>query len=138
MLLPWLRLDSPLFAIKTGLMEQHLVLAGWRTLAYATVFGQGLSQRDLAHFLISPRNYATGSVLALWEEWRARGLVKPRPRPNQHHHWKHALAIRALARWVPWVQSIWVTGSLAAGTAHDDDDIDFLVITDTGRLWLSR
>lgn len=119
-------------------MDPELKTAGWCSLVYAAVFGQGLTRSELTRFLISSHHYTTGSVDLLWSSWCARGLVKPRPRPDQQLHWKHAMQVRALARLVPWVQSIWVTGSVAAGTAAIDDDIDFLVITDSHRLWLSR
>jgi hypothetical protein len=106
-------------------MTQHLADAGLRTLAYAAVFGQGLTFGQLSRFLISSRWYTTGSVVELWEQWRKQGLIKKSAVSAQLPHWKKALAIRTIARFVPWVQTIWVTGSLAAGTAHKDDDIVF-------------
>jgi hypothetical protein len=132
------RLDSVPLAIKTSFMTEHLADAGLRTLAYAAVFGRGLTLRQLSRFLISSHHYTTGSVRMLWERWRAAGLVQTSTIPPQMPHWRKTFAIRDLALFVPWVQSVWVTGSLAAGTAQVDDDIDFLVITDANRLWLSR
>jgi len=37
-----------------------------------------------------------------------------------------------------WVRFIAVTGSVAAGTVIDDDDIDVFVVVKNGRLWLYR
>lgn len=39
---------------------------------------------------------------------------------------------------IPWVKGIVVTGSLAADNAMKNDDIDFLIIVQENRLWISR
>ncbi len=39
---------------------------------------------------------------------------------------------------IPWIQSVFVTGSLAMNNVVPDDDIDFLIITKRNSLWLSR
>jgi hypothetical protein len=44
---------------------------------------------------------------------------------------------RMLAR-IPFVRMVAVSGSLAAGAAADGDDVDLFIVTDDGRLWLSR
>ena len=43
-----------------------------------------------------------------------------------------------LAQKVPWVLGVVLTGSYAAGARADKDDIDFLMITQKNRLWLTR
>jgi len=40
--------------------------------------------------------------------------------------------------WIPWLESVCVTGSVAANNTQDDDDIDLLVITSNKRLWITR
>lgn len=42
------------------------------------------------------------------------------------------------AKQVPWVQAIFVTGSLAMENAQADDDADFMIVTNPNRLWLTR
>jgi len=44
---------------------------------------------------------------------------------------------RLLAR-IPWIRLVAVSGSLAVSAARTGDDIDLFVVTDDGRLWLSR
>lgn len=44
----------------------------------------------------------------------------------------------ALSQACPWVEAVFVTGSLAMGNADKDDDVDFMIVTQPGRLWLTR
>jgi predicted nucleotidyltransferase len=39
---------------------------------------------------------------------------------------------------VPWLEAIFLTGSVAAGNAKKEDDIDILIISSQNRLWLIR
>lgn len=40
--------------------------------------------------------------------------------------------------WIPWIQGIFVTGSLAMENTDEDDDLDFMIVTLPRRLWLTR
>lgn len=67
-------------------------------------------------------------------------LVDERARRVVHaaQLWPEALRYgRWLAR-LPWIRLVAVTGSLAVDAPADDADIDLLVVTDDGRLWLAR
>ncbi len=52
--------------------------------------------------------------------------------------WQNAQRAVSWFRLIPWVTSIWITGSLAVGNIKDSDDIDFLIITRNNRLWITR
>lgn len=39
---------------------------------------------------------------------------------------------------IPWIKMLAVTGSVACFNADDNDDIDIFIITDKGRVWLTR
>lgn len=44
----------------------------------------------------------------------------------------------ALARRLPWIKAVVITGSVAVDNSTSKDDIDFFIITQNGRLWLVR
>jgi len=59
------------------------------------------------------------------EEWS-----KPKSRKAQR--------IASLLKFIPWIKLIGVTGALAMGNSDEEDDIDLMIITSSGRLWLTR
>jgi glycosyltransferase involved in cell wall biosynthesis len=52
--------------------------------------------------------------------------------------WPTALAWARRVGRLPFVRMVAVTGSLAVDSARDRDDVDLLVVTAEGRLWLTR
>jgi len=53
---------------------------------------------------------------------------------------KMRIAVRGIKklRWVPFVRAVFVCNTLAMGSVSKDSDIDVLIITDKGRIWLAR
>jgi len=51
---------------------------------------------------------------------------------------KKAKFIASILAAVPFVRMIALTGSLARGESREDSDIDFFVVTQTGRIWTCR
>lgn len=43
-----------------------------------------------------------------------------------------------LMRWIPWLKAVVVTGSVAVDNALLESDIDFFMVTDRRRMWLTR
>lgn len=122
-----------------------------KTLQYAAVFGAGLRVEQVFQRLQGSRSASKKEVLkalgALPEVAHAEGWWYLRNhrakcgKPSEEI-WKKKLSMASRAAKVialfPWVSGVWVTGSVAAENADQDDDLDFLVVTRNNRLWLTR
>lgn len=82
--------------------------------------------------LISTDNYyclpGRGEVVEL----RKKREVRSQPKL------KKAERVASLLKFIPWIKLIGVTGALALENSDEDDDIDLMIITACGRLWLTR
>jgi len=127
------------------------------TLGYSAQFGQGLQKRKLYQRLIAtsnnfhPTQEKFSSVLQILVK---KGVVIKKNHVytlcghnkaldniltlNQHRNWQEAQKVVNFLEKFPWIQAIAVTGSLAMGKTHSQDDIDFMIVTDQKRLWLVR
>ena len=126
-----------------------------RTLAYADVFEFPLDRREIFRYCVSPAG-SSADVNAAIDSLLARGSIGAHGGylflPGRHstvlsrRRLSHAsqAAWREARRWgrvfwtVPFVRMVAVTGSLAAGAAGADGDIDYMIVVEPGRLWLTR
>ncbi len=51
---------------------------------------------------------------------------------------KTALVFSRIISWFPFVRGVFLSGSISKGVMKGDDDIDFFIVTQPGRLWISR
>jgi hypothetical protein len=124
-----------------------------RALAYADVFDFALSVPELHRYLVAERAAVadvSAALSGLGDRVTTRaGLVvlagreallagRAARRRSSARLWpaavRHARAIAAL----PFVRMVAITGALAVGNALDGDDVDLLVVTAPGRVWLTR
>lgn len=124
------------------------------TLLYSDIFHFPLSQDELWRFLLSKRTLSSTAFeeglqairkRILYKEGfyclRGRGEIIDK-RIRQLGEQKKKLAIASAAAGylctIPSVLFIGISGGLALGDAGEEDDIDFFIITQRGRLWTSR
>lgn len=120
---------------------------------YGDVFDFSLSIDDISRYCRKPmaraeveRNVhgseAFGRVVDRRDGWfflRGRDHlieVRERRKRTSDQCWRRARTVVRFIRYTPFVRGILVTGSLAMNNARDQDDIDFLVITEPKRLWV--
>lgn len=118
------------------LPEKDILLAVRRTLAYAEVFGENLSQPEIWRFLHLGQRVSIDQLHAVVEFRTAP--IKRAVSDVEPAKWRAVHQAASFFAHIPWIRGVWVTGALAAGTAKDDDDLDFLFLTDPDRMWLSR
>ncbi len=132
-----------------------------RTLLYADVFDYPLTPAEIHHYLIATPAAATplppetidatlrASPWLRTRVTRVNGYVTLRDREAigalRDERCQHSARLWAQARrWgyrlgcLPFVRMVAVTGALAVDNSPPDDDIDFLLITTPGRVWLAR
>ncbi|RMG31204.1 MAG: nucleotidyltransferase domain-containing protein [Methanobacteriota archaeon] len=71
-----------------------------------------------------------GSSDLLFRRLQRNGISSARI--TEGRQWGHKLGQ------LPGVRAVFLTGSVAAGNGSESDDLDFLVVTSPGRLWLVR
>ncbi len=126
-----------------------------QTVAYADVFDYPLRLPELHRYLIGQRAPPTIVWKALSSEslvpflTRTDGYVSFRDREHLVHLrrereevarqlWPHAVRYGHLIGRLPFVRMVAVTGALAVNNVEPGADIDYLVVTEPGRLWICR
>ncbi len=134
----------------------QLEQAIWRTVAYVDLFDYPLTaveiHRYLDGFLTTANEVAkelvSSSALANHLSHRDGFFCLPereeiietrRERKRRAQRlWPQAVRYGRIIAQLPFVRMVAVTGSLAMNNVADDADIDYFVVTENGRLWLTR
>ncbi len=128
-----------------------------RTLLYYDIFSYPLKPEEIFIFLRRnslPRkqmydlikDFSSDSECNFAE---CRGYVYVKP--NEHYvdlrktkekcslrMWRIARAMTHIIKRFPFVRAVFVTGSLSKNSSAEISDIDFMVVTERGKLWISR
>lgn len=133
-----------------------LRIAILKTLLYADIFDFALTGPEIAHYLIQHTAALDEIQAALRDDPWLTARVSHRDglyclierdalRPARRQRATQAATLWPTARrWgqmlaaLPFVRGVIVTGALAAENPRHRDDIDYLIITQPGRLWLAR
>lgn len=130
-----------------------------RTLAYFDVFDYPLTAEELPRWLYPPRAAASpqsGDVPAALESLVRDGRVG---RQGTYYYlagrestvqsrtdrfmvsqkkWRRAITAAQWLEMVPYVRLVAVVNTLAIDNARDSSDIDYLIVTDRGHIWITR
>lgn len=127
-----------------------------KTIKYSDHFGFPLTTIEICSRLIGPTSYPKAQVI------KALGsMIKNNQVQNKQEYYflpgKKSLVARRLNHFksskpqllraralssrlsrIPFIKAIYLTGSLAMFNSKTDSDIDFMIITNEGRLWTTR
>jgi hypothetical protein len=127
-----------------------------RTLLYADVFNYPMTADEVHHFLIGLKltreqvhrtlhasSWLADRTVRVNGYFAARGRAEVASLREAREKASRDLwpAARRYARWMgylPFVRMVAVTGALAMNNSEAGDDIDFIVVTAPGRVWLTR
>jgi hypothetical protein len=123
-----------------------------KTLAYADIFDYPLKEEEITKFLIadSPLSLKIDQELKKSSLISKKGdfyflkgretIVSLRQKRKKQSQKKMKIA-KKVATWlklIPTIKMIAITGALAMENSDQEDDIDFLLVTNKNRLWFSR
>jgi hypothetical protein len=124
--------------------------------AYGDVFDYAMTVEEVQRYLVGVRAGMAAVKQLLWEETsqtkrlsqqgdlvclagrEALFEVRKERKAIAEKHWEAAGAYGRILAGVPFVRMVAVTGSLAVDNLEAGGDIDYLVVTAAGRLWLCR
>ncbi len=127
-----------------------------QTIAYADIFNYPLSLQEIERYLIGMPASQDEIINAIYHNLQSLGLVQKKDEfftlagresiivdRSQRTRiagqlWPQAVRFgRWIAR-VPFIRMVAVTGALAVNNVTRGADIDYLLVTEPGRLWISR
>jgi hypothetical protein len=126
-----------------------------KTLIYADIFDYPMTLREIHKWLIklkiAPRKVEKklkelkaeskiknfGEYYFLPKREKLTKLRKQRARQSSYF-FKKAKAVGFLLKLIPWIKLVGISGGLSLENAGKKDDIDFFIIVQKKRLWISR
>ena len=127
-----------------------------RTLLYADIFDFPLTPAEIYHYLMdtsaAPEAVQSALETSPWLAARltrvngyfalagrdALGDLRDERQRRSAALWPYARRWARLTGCLPFVRMVGVTGALAVSNSPPDDDVDFLIVTAPGRVWLTR
>jgi hypothetical protein len=127
---------------------QEIDVCQFRAICYADIFDFPLTRSEIVKYQIASikksKKHFDAQVLQQSRGYyflKGRGnIVSLRKKRESYSHKKVTIANKhcRIFKLIPTIQSIFVTGAVAAQNARKQDDIDILVITKTGWIWTTR
>jgi hypothetical protein len=133
-----------------------LETAIWRTIAYVDMFDYPLTLAEIHYYLdgipatrseieavlnngrLVPDYLTSQPPYYMLSGREDLGQIRQRRTTVSQKLWPGAVRYGRLIASMPFVRMVAVTGSLAVNNVDDRSDIDYLIVTKKGRVWLSR
>ncbi len=125
-----------------------------RTLWYKQIFDCPIGMYEISHYLMGNRIDSLEELKYLLTELFRKDLIEFN---NGKYHFKNAkdtnwvsrkndskelvgkgMEIAKVVSKIPWITMIGLTGSVSALNAGKNDDIDFFIVTEKNRAWITR
>jgi hypothetical protein len=144
--------DSPATGEEMDAIRTGLLLA----VAYGDVFDYAMTVEEIQRYLVGAHASPTAIRKFTWEEANQAGRlsqqgelvclasreelfeIRRRRQASAEERWPAARAYGRILAGLPFVRMVAVTGSLAMNNLEASGDIDYLVVTAAGRVWLCR
>jgi len=124
-----------------------------KTILYFDVFSYPLKEEEIVSYALSNKN--DSETLQALNDLKKQGVVKYQDgyyfvgepfkieRRKQGNimakkRMRSAMFFSRIISWFPYVRSIMLSGSISKGYMGEKDDIDYFIVTQPGRLWLTR
>lgn len=144
-------------ALSTNIqLPERISQAVWQTVAYANLFDYPVTLEEIHRYLIGfnatietveqilHEELVPKKILETQDELffltGRKNLVKFRKKRNHYAKqlWQQALRYGRWIAHIPFVRMVAVTGALANNNVEEGADLDYLIITQPGYLWLCR
>ena len=124
-----------------------------KTLAYADIFDYPLTVEEIWRYLITPEKIKKSDFLAEFKKnkpfsgksglfcLKGREIIIDLRKQKERwslKKWQIAQGVGVRLKWIPWIEMVGVSGSLAMNNCQEQDDIDLVIIASENRLWLTR
>jgi hypothetical protein len=136
-------------------VKQETLYAVMSTVHYFDIFRHPLQQNELLklihHHIITPDELSNALIYLTKKEilFEHEGYYLPHTRFENiarrkegqtlsEKFWEKALRQSRLISRFPFVRGVLISGSLSKGYMDEHSDIDYLIITNPGRLWIAR
>ncbi len=118
-------------------MTVSLIESIKQTISYAKFFDYDLTAEELSLWLISARSTSLSNqqINKLTNQLSRKRIARLR---TSQAKFAKAHRVAQLLSALPSIEMVAVTGSLAMNNAKKNDDIDLMIITQDGALWLTR
>jgi len=117
-----------------------LVRAIGNTRGYAKFFDFALFPTEIHHWLIVHKKVSLEKISLNIDTKKSTNIALARRKKTFSSLNKIIIGKRfvRIIRWIPGIRLVALTGSVAAGNALPEDDIDLLIITSSSSLWIVR